>query len=75
MKLGALNTAIRNLDGAPKIAFTLFGKKWELTVQKSSVLEQLAGHFPDGRGQETGLILHDGFLTREDRADQILNGG
>lgn len=71
MKLSALNSAVRNLKGAPKIRlkFTDGGAETiileNLEVTKQSLLESLKVNYPDGRNAETGLCLVDGMLCRE----------
>lgn len=65
MKLGALNSAIRSMKGAPKTA----GRFWledgaeivlhDLEITKQSLLAALKEVFPDGRSAETGLRLRD----------------
>lgn len=69
MKLGPLNSAIRELKCQPKIAFTNFGgvKLVDLEVTKQSLLVALKARFPEGRSIETGLAIDaDGHICSED---------
>lgn len=70
MKLGALKTAIREMKTNPQIRFALHppgGEPVEVQValQKGSILEQLDLVFTQGRAQETGLCIREGFFTSE----------
>jgi hypothetical protein len=67
MKLGALKTAIRVLDGPPKIYVRLANYMMPLAIQKTPFLEVLDAAFTEGRNQETGLwIRDDGFIMLEE---------
>jgi hypothetical protein len=73
MKLSALNSAIRSLDGAPKInshyrAAGLEVLLEDLQVQKASLLTALKVAFPDGRNQETFLTINEHGRVARDEA-------
>jgi len=76
MKLGPLNSAIRQMKGAPKTTARFRGPDGEvvelvggLEITKQSLLEALRQTFPGGRSEETYMALtDDGFLTLENGA-------
>jgi hypothetical protein len=80
MKLGQLNSAIRELKGPPKIAYTKFSVGGatvtlrDLEVTKQSILHALKGAFPDAsaRTTETGLTIGaDGHICTEDELVRV----
>lgn len=78
MKFGALNAAIRKMQGAPKANLNYHpeGEEdvelFDLEITKQSLLCALKRKFPDGeRGTETGLRLKDtGHIVATTAADE-----
>lgn len=72
MKLGALKTAIRESEVAPRLEVLLDnGKRLTVVAQKTPLLASLDELYPEGRSQETELWLReDGFLMRESDRNQ-----
>jgi hypothetical protein len=67
MKLGALKSAIRDLDGPPRAWMNMPSEPpcaVPVYLGKTDFLKQLDEAYPGGRSQETGLELVRGFIKR-----------